>query len=124
MVLAVLDTRCGLQLGTHDVYLNVAGGLKITDPAADLAAAAALVSSFSGAALPSGNIYFGEVSLSGAIRPVGHMATRLKEAEKLGFTAATVPAKLGADAGETGLQLDTIAHLSELTAKMALGENK
>ena len=119
MVLAVLDTRCALQLGTHDVYLNVAGGLKITDPAADLAAAAALVSSFCGVALPAGNIYFGEVSLSGAIRPVGHMSGRLKEAEKLGFTAATVPAKLGEDTGGTGLQLDTIAHLSDLTARLA-----
>jgi DNA repair protein RadA/Sms len=123
MVLAVLDTRCGLQLGSHDVYLNVAGGLKITDPAADLAAAAALVSSFSGVALPTGNIYFGEVSLSGAIRPVGHMAARLKEAEKLGFTAAAVPAKLGSDAEETGLQLETISHLSELTAKFTPTEN-
>jgi DNA repair protein RadA/Sms len=110
-------------LGSHDVYLNVAGGLKITDPAADLAAAAALVSSFSGVALPAGNIYFGEVSLSGAIRPVGHMAARLKEAEKLGFTAAAVPAKLGSDAEETGLQLETIAHLSELTAKFTPTEN-
>ena len=122
MILAVLDTRCALQLGTHDVYLNVAGGLKITDPAADLAAAAALVSSFSGVALPAGNIYFGEVSLSGAIRPVGHMAGRLKEAEKLGFTAATVPAKLGEDAKHTGLKLDAINHLSELTARLAPAE--
>ena len=119
MVLAVLDTRCGLQLGTHDVYLNVAGGLKITDPAADLAAAAALVSSFSGVALPASNIYFGEVSLSGAIRAVGHMAARLKEAEKLGFTGATIPAKPGPDADGSALQLDSVAHLSELTAKLA-----
>ncbi|MFQ5626317.1 MAG: DNA repair protein RadA, partial [Methyloligellaceae bacterium] len=122
MVLAVLDTRCALQLGAHDVYLNVAGGLKITDPAADLAAAAALVSSFSGVALPAGNIYFGEVSLSGAIRPAGHMSGRLKEAEKLGFTAATVPAKAGEDAEDTGLQLDAITHLSELTCRLAPAE--
>ncbi len=119
MVLAVLDTRCSLQLGTHDVYLNVAGGLKITDPAADLAAAAALVSSFCGVALPAGNIYFGEVSLSGAIRPVGHMSGRLKEAEKLGFTGATVPAKLEREREGSGLQLDAIAHLSDLTARLA-----
>lgn len=118
MVLAVLDTRCGLQLGAHDVYLNVAGGLKISDPAADLAAAAALVSSFCGVALPASGIYFGEVSLSGAIRPVGHMAARLKEAEKLGFTNATVPAKLGSDAEDTGLTLQSIAHLSDFTATL------
>jgi len=119
MVLAVLDTRCGLHLGSHDVYLNVAGGLKISDPAADLAAAAALVSSFSGVALPAGNIYFGEVSLSGAIRPVGHMAARLKEAEKLGFTGGSVPGKHGSDVQESPLDLSSMAHLSELTAKLA-----
>jgi DNA repair protein RadA/Sms len=119
MVLAVLDTRCALSLGTHDVYLNVAGGLRISDPAADLAAAAALVSSFSGVALPASNIYFGEVSLSGAIRPVGHIAARLKEAEKLGFTGGAVPDKHGSDAEGSPLKLDPIAHLSELTAKLA-----
>ncbi len=118
MILAVLEARCGLVLGTHDVYLNVAGGLKISDPAADLAVAAALVSSFSGVALEPGNIFFGEVSLSGGIRPVGHMAARLKEAEKLGFTHASVPTKLGSDAEETGLQMEVVAHLSELTAKL------
>lgn len=118
MILAVLDTRCGLQLGAHDVYLNVAGGLKIADPAADLATAAALVSSFTGNALPAGEIFFGEVSLSGAIRPVGHMASRLKEAEKLGFTSATVPAKMGSDAENAGIQTNSIAHLSDLTARL------
>jgi len=118
MILAVLDTRCGLQLGAHDVYLNVAGGLKISDPAADLATAAALVSSFTGNALPAGEIFFGEVSLSGAIRPVGHMASRLKEAEKLGFTSATVPAKMGTDAENAGIQTNSIAHLSDLTARL------
>ncbi len=120
MLLAVLDARCGLQLGSHDVYLNVAGGLRISEPAADLATAAALVSSFSGIALPAGCIYFGEVSLSGAIRPVGQMAARLKEAEKLGFTAATVPDRLDQDTKETSLKLDRIGHLEELTSKLAL----
>jgi DNA repair protein RadA/Sms len=119
MLLAVLDARCGLRLGAHDVYLNVAGGLRISEPAADLATAAALVSSYSGLALPAGSIYFGEVSLSGAIRPVGQMAARLKEAEKLGFTAATVPARLDRDIRETGLELDRIGHLKELTQKLA-----
>jgi len=117
MILAVLDTRCGLQLGAHDVYLNVAGGLKITDPAADLAAAAALVSSFTSTPLPSGEIYFGEVSLSGAVRPVGHMSARLKEAEKLGFTSATIPAKAKLDTEETELELKSIAHLSDFTGR-------
>ena len=71
MVLAVLEAHGGLRLGMHDVYLNVAGGLRISEPAADLAAAAALVSSLSGAPLPPDTVYFGEIGLSGAIRPGG-----------------------------------------------------
>ncbi len=92
MILAVLDARCGVQLGAHDVYLNVAGGLRISEPAADLAVAAALLSAISGIALPSNCVYFGEVGLSGAIRPVAQMTARLREAEKLGFEAAVIPA--------------------------------
>ncbi|MGE0803727.1 MAG: DNA repair protein RadA, partial [Lautropia sp.] len=90
MLLAVLDARCGVSLAQSDVYLNVAGGLRIGEPAADLAAAAALVSSFSNVALPTDYIFFGEVSLSGAVRASAHMATRLKEAQKLGFKRAMV----------------------------------
>src|SRR6185503_7640165 len=88
MVLAVLDAHCGVRLGNHDVYLNVAGGLRIQEPAADLAVAAALVSSLAGAALPADAVYFGEVSLSGSVRPVAQSAARLKEAAKLGFARA------------------------------------
>ena len=74
MVLAVLEAHCGVKLGGHDVYLNVAGGLRINEPAADLAAAAALVSSLANAPLPADAVYFGEVSLSGAVRPVAQAA--------------------------------------------------
>ena len=91
MVLAVLEAHCGVKLGGHDVYLNVAGGLRIQEPAADLAAAAALVSSLANAPLPADAVYFGEVSLSGAVRPVAQAPARLKEAAKLGFTRAVVP---------------------------------
>jgi len=91
MVIAVLETHCGIRLAQYDVYLNIAGGLRITEPAADLAVAAALVSSRLGVALPANSVYFGEVSLSGAIRPVSQVATRLKEAQKLGFTRASLP---------------------------------
>ncbi|MEF2070998.1 DNA repair protein RadA [Consotaella aegiceratis] len=91
MVLAVLEARCGVRMGQHDVYLNVAGGFRISEPAADLAVAAALVSSLSGLALPSDGVYFGEISLSGGIRAVSHTAQRLKEAAKLGFRRAVVP---------------------------------
>jgi DNA repair protein RadA/Sms len=91
MVLAVLEAHCGVRFGTHDVYLNVAGGYRISEPAADLAVAAALVSSLTGLALPADCVYFGEISLSGAIRPVAHAQQRLKEAEKLGFGQAVLP---------------------------------
>ena len=80
MVLAVLEAHCGVRLSGHDVYLNVAGGLRIQEPAADLAAAAALVSSLAHAPLPADAVYFGEISLSGAVRPVAQTAARLKEA--------------------------------------------
>ncbi len=86
MVLAVLEAHGGLKLGQHDVYLNVAGGLRIGEPAADLAAAAALISSLVGVALPHEAVYFGEIALSGAVRAVGHAGLRLKEAAKLGFS--------------------------------------
>ncbi|NGM48159.1 DNA repair protein RadA [Caulobacter sp. 602-2] len=91
MVLAVLESRCGLGFGDKDVYLNVAGGLRITEPAADLAAAAALASSALDVALPQDCVVFGEVSLSGEIRPVSRMESRLKEAAKLGFGRALGP---------------------------------
>src|SRR5450432_1359489 len=91
MVLAVLEAHCGIKLSGHDVYLNVAGGLRIQEPAADLAAAAALVSSLAHAPLPADAVYFGEVSLSGAVRPVAQTSARLKEAAKLGFARAIVP---------------------------------
>ena len=119
MLLAVLDARCGVSLGSHDVYLNVAGGLKITEPAADLAAAAALLSSLSGAVLPVDHVYFGEISLSGAVRAAGHMATRLKEAQKLGFVQAFVPAAGDMDFKTPKLSVQRLSHLKELAEAIA-----
>jgi DNA repair protein RadA/Sms len=98
MVLAVLEARCGLGFGARDVYLNVAGGLRISEPAADLAAAAALASSAVDVALPQDCVVFGEVSLSGDVRPVSRMESRLKEAAKLGFARALAPSS-AAEAG-------------------------
>ncbi|MGR3484095.1 MAG: DNA repair protein RadA [Paracoccaceae bacterium] len=91
MILAVLDARAGVPFAGLDVYLNVAGGLRITEPAADLAVAAALVSAREDAALPADCAIFGEISLSGAIRPVSQGENRLKEARKLGFSGAITP---------------------------------
>jgi len=91
MLLAVLETRCGIAFGQSDVYLNVAGGLRITEPAADLAVAAALVSARQDIPLPRDAVVFGEVSLSGSLRPAPQSDARLREAAKLGFTAAYTP---------------------------------
>ena len=119
MVLAVLESHCGVKLGPHDVYLAVAGGLRINEPAADLAVAAALVSSLSGIALPADCVYFGEVSLSGAVRPVVHAAQRLKEAQKLGFAKAVLPLQsLDKDQGATA-GLVGIDQLAGLVAAIA-----
>ncbi|MGO9398655.1 MAG: DNA repair protein RadA [Xanthobacteraceae bacterium] len=115
MVLAVLEAHCGVRLSGYDVYLNVAGGLRIAEPAADVAAAAALVSSLAHSSLPADAVYFGEVSLSGAVRPVAQTAARLKEAQKLGFGRAVVPEAARAEAPE-GFALSTIATLTELVA--------
>jgi len=123
-VLAVLDARCGLSLGGQDVYLNVAGGLRINEPAADLAVAGALISSVAGMPLPSDCVIFGEISLSGAIRPVSQMDARLKEAEKLGFKRAILPASGSRQRPSTGLQLKEIADLAGLVAYLAGGVKK
>ncbi len=118
MILAVLDAHCGLGsgagvgIGASDVYLNIAGGLKIGEPAADLAAAAALVSSFGGEPLPRDSVFFGEISLSGDIRPVPQAESRLKEAAKLGFKSAFVPKGTRVEAA--GLSLTEIASVADL----------
>ena len=112
MILAVLDARAGLGISGQDVYLNVAGGLKIAEPAADLAAAAALISSFSGRALPKDSVVFGEIALSGDVRPTPHAEARLKEAAKLGFKRAFVPA--GTKAGVASLALEMVNEVADL----------
>jgi DNA repair protein RadA/Sms len=116
MLLAVLEAHCGVRLGGHDVYLNVAGGLRIQEPAADLAAAAALVSSLANAPLPAEAVYFGEISLSGAVRPVAQCAARLREAGKLGFTTGFIPDGTVAEARSESMAVTGIAALRDLVA--------
>src|SRR6266850_2133032 len=119
-VLAVLEAHCGVKLSGHDVYLNVAGGLRIQEPAADLAAAAALVSSLVNAPLPTDAVYFGEISLSGAVRPVAQTSARLKEAAKLGFGRAVLPESARGEAGgDAGMVLNTVGGLTSLVADIA-----
>lgn len=116
MVLAVLEAHAGVKLGQYDIYLNVAGGLRVGEPAADLAAAAALVSSLSGLSLPADMVFFGEIALSGAIRPVPHSLARLKEAAKLGFSCATIPEgpPEAGTASVKDLRVRSCGHISEL----------
>ena len=115
MILAVLEARGGIGFGPFDVYLNVAGGLKIGEPAADLAVAAALLSARHEAPLPRGAVYFGEIGLSGAVRAVNLAEARLKEAAKLGFRAAVTShlPSLAKDAGQ-GLKLRMIPDVASL----------
>ncbi len=110
-ILAVLEARCGIPFAGLDVFLNVAGGMRVAEPAADLAVAAALLSAREDVAVPPETVVFGEISLSGALRPVAQAENRLKEAQKLGFTAAMLPrgAKLE---GETGVALRAFADLT------------
>ncbi|MBM0168722.1 DNA repair protein RadA [Altererythrobacter sp. C41] len=91
MLLAVLEARCGLNFSSAEVYLNVAGGYRLTDPAADLAVGAALVSALADRPLPAKSVWFGEVSLAGEVRPVAHSALRLRESAKLGFDCGFGP---------------------------------
>jgi DNA repair protein RadA/Sms len=121
MILAVLEAHGGLKLGMHDVYLNVAGGLRADEPAADLAAAAALVSSLTGAALPAERVYFGEIALSGAVRPVIHAGARLKEAGKLGFRRAVLPQaqQTTEEEASAGVSLAPCGHVAALVAEIA-----
>jgi DNA repair protein RadA/Sms len=116
MVLAVLEAHCDVRLGGHDVYLNVAGGMRIQEPAADLAAAAALVSSLVNAPLPPDAVYFGEVSLSGAVRPVAQSAARIKEAAKLGFNRAIVPEAARGETADHSLTIGDVTNLANLVA--------
>jgi DNA repair protein RadA/Sms len=116
MILAVLEARCGVGFGDRDVYLNVAGGLKVTEPAADLAAAAALVSSALDAALPQDCVVFGEISLSGDVRPVSRTEMRLKEAVKLGFARALGPQQGQGDA--VGVRQLGVARLADAVAEI------
>ena len=91
MLLAVLETHGGFKFANKDVYLNVAGGLKISEPAADMAVMAALISAIKKKPLPPRGVFFGEIGLAGELRDVSHRDIRIKEAEKLGFQQAFIP---------------------------------
>jgi DNA repair protein RadA/Sms len=119
MILAVLEARCDMSFAGFEVYLNVAGGLRIQEPAADLAVAAALISARESIPVPGPAVVFGEIGLSGEVRAVGRADARLKEAAKLGFDRAFVPKRRGGAksvAAPKGVKLREIAHLADLAA--------
>ncbi len=128
MLLAVLDARCGLKLSAMDVWLNVAGGLRISEPAADLAVAAALASAATDQPTDPGTVYFGEVGLSGEVRQVAQAEARLKEAAKLGFSAACLPRRVARGnrplAAPEGIGLLELGHLSDLTARFGAAKGR
>jgi DNA repair protein RadA/Sms len=128
MLLAVLESRCRLSLGQNDVYLNIAGGLRINEPAADLAVAAALVSAATDRPAAPDMVFFGEVGLSGEIRQVAQTELRLREAAKLGFAAATLPRRVArggrALSAPEGLRLSEVGHLADLVAPFAAGATR
>ncbi|WP_051279269.1 DNA repair protein RadA [Hellea balneolensis] len=120
MVLAVLEARCGVSFAGKDVYLNVAGGLRINEPAADLAVAAAIASSAFDVPLPKDSVVFGEISLSGDVRPVGRSDARLKEAAKLGFKTAitATPSKKSTKNDNFALPIVAIKALPDLISRV------
>jgi DNA repair protein RadA/Sms len=137
MVLAVLEARCGMSFAGRDVFLNIAGGIRITEPAADLAVAAALISSLANVCIPKKSVFFGEISLSGAVRPVNQTALRLRESEKLGFETAFLSkggskggskgntkdekgSQLSQDLGHSDLNIRTISDLAGLISLFKL----
>lgn len=123
MLLAVLEARCGMTLGMNDVYLNIAGGLRIAEPAADLAVAAALISAATDRPTEADCVYFGEIGLSGEVRQVAQAEARLREAQKLGFAAAVLPRRVARGtaraAAPEGLRLSEIGHVADLVAPFA-----
>lgn len=116
MIVAVLETRCGISLSGHDIFLNIAGGIRIAEPAADVAVAAALISALRGESLPSDTVYFGEIGLAGEVRQVAQPDLRLKESGKLGFERAVIPklSKKTGKAAPEGMQVNEIGHVREL----------
>ena len=120
MLLAVLESRCGLNFSSAEVYLNVAGGYRLVDPAADLAVAAALVSAMADRPLPASSVWFGEVSLAGEIRPVAHGGVRLKEAAKLGFDRGFGPA--GAETKGSRIAYEELTLLPKLVDRVVASE--
>jgi DNA repair protein RadA/Sms len=119
LLVAILEKRGGFRLFDQDVYVNIAGGLRVTETAIDLGVAAALISSYTGRAVPSGTVFFGEMGLGGEVRSVPKAGIRLKEAERIGLKRAYVPRKVAKELNDLkGLELISIEHVQELADKL------
>lgn len=120
MIVAVLETRCGIKLSSHDIFLNIAGGIRINEPAADLAVAAALISALSQQTLPADTVFFGEIGLAGEVRQVAQPDVRLKESAKLGFEKATIPKLNKKNGVNQNLPIETneITHIKNLAEQL------
>jgi DNA repair protein RadA/Sms len=118
MLLAVLDKRCGFRLGSKDVFLNIAGGLRIEDPAADLAVVAALISSNDDIPLPEHAAFAAEVGLSGEIRPVNKIDFRIAEAEKLGYTTIYISKYNSLEKNSRNIKIIRLSKIAELYHKL------
>lgn len=126
MMTAVLEARCGLSLSGNDIFLNIAGGIRINEPAADMAVAAALISALSGQPLPVDTVFFGEVGLAGEVRQVAQPDLRLKEASKLGFERAVIP-KMKKKSGKgfgAGIEVTEISHIQDLADLFAVNNEE
>ena len=113
MLLAVLHKHGGLSMSDQDVFLNVVGGVRVTEPAADLAVLLAILSSFRNIALPAGLVVFGEVGLAGELRPVPNGQERLREAAKHGFKLAIVPKANAPKKSYDGLRVEPVSRIAE-----------
>lgn len=114
LIVAVLEKRAGLNLMGHDIFMNVAGGVKVDEPSADLSIAAAAASSFLDRAIPQGTLVLGEIGLTGEIRAVSHMDQRISEAKKMGFTKCVIPlSNAKRIANQDGMEIAGVSNLSE-----------
>lgn len=118
LLTAVIDRRCSIATGAHDLYINVAGGLSLQDPSADLAACAAIASALKNVPLQSGTCWLGEVGLAGEVRPVSRIDLRLKEAERLGFRSVVVSSR--EKVRFEGMKIVRVSHIDEALAGMLL----
>ncbi|MEE8219971.1 MAG: magnesium chelatase domain-containing protein, partial [bacterium] len=116
LLVAILEKRAGFAVHDQDVYLNVAGGVRVEEPAADLGVACAIISSFRNRPIPSEAVCLGEVGLTGEVRTVPHLEARCKEAAALGFKRAIVPPRSGASKPDLALEAVEVATLEEAFA--------